>query len=384
MRFGIDLLLMMAPRYRGQRLALVTNDAALTSTGEKTRAALLREGFPVVKIFSPEHGINAAGEDGAWQSSGTDPLTGLPLISLYGDQLAPSEEDLKNIDCVIFDIPDIGCRFYTYLWTMTYVMESCARDGKQLIILDRPNPIGADLSKAEGPMLDEAHCSSFIGRWNIPLKHACTLGELAQYFRATRMPQLNLHVIQVADYTRNMMAGTDFPFTPTSPAIQNINSALLYPGLGLLEGVNVNENRDNSLAFQSCGAPWIRSNELAAGLSKHKLPGLDIRPMTYTPQSGLYAYETCHGVKFNITDSSALMAVDTGIKLLQTLAALYPEHLTERLYKTLANPGGKGHLERLVGVRGVWERIMESSAPPINFEREFLNNIQPYILYQAK
>ena len=136
-----------------------------------SRVALLKNQFKLVKIFSPEHGISVKGDDGVKQQNVTDTITDLPVVSLYGEKLMPSEEDMQDVDMVLFDIPDIGCRFYTYLWTMTYVMESCAAYNKPFMILDRPNPIGALLEKAEGPMLDEANCSSFIGRWNIPLKH---------------------------------------------------------------------------------------------------------------------------------------------------------------------------------------------------------------------
>jgi len=146
---------------------------------------LLDAGFNIVKLFSPEHGLDVKGVDGATIKDGVDALTRLPVISLYNEKLQPDENDLKDIDMVLFDIPDIGCRCYTYLWTMTYVLEACAAYNKKFIVLDRPNPVSGSLRFAEGPMLDEAHCSSFIGRWNIPLRHSCTLGELALYFNAS-------------------------------------------------------------------------------------------------------------------------------------------------------------------------------------------------------
>src|SRR5690606_8412023 len=146
------------------------------------RKALQDAGFQLVKLFSPEHGLLAVGADGVAQADFVDPLTGLPVVSLYGSKMAPEPQDLESLDAVLFDIPDVGCRFYTYLWTLSYVMEGCARARIPLFVLDRPNPLGGDLSQAEGPMLDEAHCSSFIGRWSIPIRHSCTLGELALYF----------------------------------------------------------------------------------------------------------------------------------------------------------------------------------------------------------
>ena len=212
---------------------------------------MLKNGFTLVKLFSPEHGLTASGADGAFQNNHIDNLTNLPVTSLYGDRLAPAEEDLDDIDIVLFDIPDVGCRFYTYLWTMTHVMESCASFNKQFIVADRPNPIGGNMLQAEGPMLDEENCSSFIGRWSIPVRHSCTLGELAKYFAGTKIKSLQLEVIPAGNWQRNQIADdSGLKFIPTSPAIQSLNTALLYPGMGLLEGINVNEGRGTDKAFQ--------------------------------------------------------------------------------------------------------------------------------------
>jgi uncharacterized protein YbbC (DUF1343 family) len=160
--FGLEYLLLRKNKFQRLRLALVTNNAATTSSGESSRVALLKAGFTITKLFSPEHGLTAQGEDGAYQSNSIDSLTQLPVVSLYGDHLMPAAEDIA--DMVLFDIPDVGCRFYTYLWTMTYTMEACALYNKPLVILDRPNPVSGDIDKAEGPMLDETNCSSFIGK----------------------------------------------------------------------------------------------------------------------------------------------------------------------------------------------------------------------------
>ena len=143
-QFGIDAFLQSNHYPKKLRYALVTNNVATTSDGEPSRLALLKAGFTIKKLFSPEHGLTAKGEDGSYQNNSVDNLTNLPVISLYSDHLAPTAEELNHIDIMLFDIPDVGCRFYTYLWTMTYVMEACAANGKQIIILDRPNPIGGD------------------------------------------------------------------------------------------------------------------------------------------------------------------------------------------------------------------------------------------------
>ena len=175
--FGIDQLLLSNPSWKHQRIALVTNEAATTYNGIASRKALQDKGFNLLKLFSPEHGLSAKGADGEAIHDGIDELTDLPIISLYSIKLAPSAQDLSNIDLVIFDIPDVGVRFYTYLWTLTYVMESCAINKKKLVVLDRPNPLSGNMQLAEGPFLDSSS-NSFIGRWSIPIRHSCTLGEV--------------------------------------------------------------------------------------------------------------------------------------------------------------------------------------------------------------
>lgn len=377
---GIDALL-STKRFSHQRIAFVTNNAALTATVELSRIALLKNGFHLTTLFSPEHGISVKGADGAARQNSIDAATGLPVISLYGTKLAPAEADLKDIDVVLFDIPDVSCRFYTYLWTMTYVMEACAQYNKPFIVLDRPNPIGALIETAEGPFLDEVNCSSFIGRWNIPLKHSCTLGELALYFAATRLPQLNLEVIAVQNYQRHYTALKEFSFVPTSPALQTIQAAFLYPGTGLLEGVNLNEGRGTSYSFTALGAPWINAVQLCDALQALQLSGVAFTPAHYRAVTPPYTNENCSGVQIHITDHSKLQAVHTGITMLQTIAALYPQHLQERLYPTHVNPSGRKHLDKLLGFPNAFDAIVAGQKISLQVAEEWYRQIQPYLLY---
>ncbi|MBK8952665.1 MAG: DUF1343 domain-containing protein [Chitinophagaceae bacterium] len=381
MQFGIEILLQQSAPWKEMKIAMVTNNAASTFSGEKSRGALLKNGFQLIKFFSPEHGIAVTGADGAYQRHTTDMLTSLPVISLYGDVLAPDAAALQDVDAVLFDIPDVGCRYYTYLWTMTNVMEACAACHKPLIILDRPNPTGALLHKTEGPMLDETHCTSFIGRWNIPLKHCCTLGELAQYFAATRTTNLQLHIIKAKGYQRHHLAGIDFPFVPTSPAIQNVHAAMLYPGTGLLEGVNICEARGTEFPFSMCGAPWINGEKLASAIQEQSLPGIEAVAVQYTPSSGIYTGIECRGVKWRVTDVASFNAVQTGLALLQTVHHLYPQHLQERLYKTVANPSGEGHLDKLLGVQNALIKIQKDDGFVMDVKAEWKKMIGDYLLY---
>lgn len=379
LQYGIDTLLQQAAAYKGQRLALVTNDAALTIEGKPSRAALLQAGFNIVRLFAPEHGLTSTGDDGAAQPNGTDALTGLPIVSLYGHQLAPTAEDLSDIDTVLFDIPDIGCRFYTYLWTMTHVMEACALYKKPLMVLDRPNPTGAQLHMAEGPWLNEAACSSFIGRWNIPLRHCCTLGELARYFAATRLSQLQLSVVPVSGYQRHHNALLYFPFVPTSPAMQTVQAALLYPGTGLWEGLNLNEGRGTAAPFAICGAPWLNNGALCEQL---QVPGpLRILPVNFTAAAGPYAGQYCQGLSLQVTDADAFYPVRSGLALLRAIAQAHPHQLTERPYPTAANPSGRGHLDRLLGQPGSFAHLLSGEDFITDIAAEWEGMMGEYLLY---
>jgi uncharacterized protein YbbC (DUF1343 family) len=380
LQYGIDMLLSKPARLRQQQIALVTNNAAATINSEHSRIALLKNNFQLIKLFSPEHGLHTTGADGEAQPNKKDTLTGLSVISLYNNNLAPTEEDLNDVDVVLFDIPDAGCRFYTYLWTMTHVMEACAQFNKLFIVLDRPNPAGALLENTEGPFLDEVNCSSFIGRWNIPLKHCCTLGELALFFAATRLPNLQIEVVHVKNYQRHHTAVKDFHFTPTSPAIQTIEAAILYPGTGLLEGININEGRGTSNPFEQLGAPWINGNELCTALNK-KLKHVVANAVKYKPSTGIYANEWCSGVAFTINNTTTFQAVETGISILQTLMQLYPQQIQERLYKTNANPSGKNHLDKLLGVANAFALLKEEKEIQVQVATEWQQIITPYLLY---
>lgn len=381
--FGVDVFCTQAAAYKNRRTALVTNNAATTANGTSSRLALLKAGFHIVKLFSPEHGLSARGDDGACQYNHTDELTGLPVISLYSDHLIPSAAELADVDMVLFDIPDVGCRFYTYLWTMTYTMEACALHHIKMLVLDRPNPAGAAMQQAEGPMLDEINCASFIGRWSIPVKHSCTLGELAVYFAATRLKDLDLQVVKVQGWQRAQPAAeAGWHFVSTSPAIKDAATALLYAGMGLLEGIRVNEGRGTDNAFTLMGAPWIAASSLNKAFIGLQLPGIVSHPVTYTPGWGLYAGEICQGLQFSITDIHTCKPVRTALLLIQLLVSIYPDACTRRLYPTVANPSGEGHLDKLTGVFQSFEKIKRGDLLQVAGDiARWKTIMQPYLLY---
>ncbi|MVM38250.1 DUF1343 domain-containing protein [Spirosoma sp. HMF3257] len=387
-RFGVDIFLKQVLDYQHQRFALVTNQAATTATYVPSRQALLSAGYQIVTLFSPEHGLDAIGDDGKLMPNGIDELTGLPIISLYGDKLQPSAGDLADVDAVVVDLPDVGCRFYTYLWTLTHVMEACALLQKPLLLLDRPNPLSGRLALTEGPMLDEAVCSSFIGRWRMPLRHACTFGELATYWQQQRLPSLNLTVIKAEGWHREAFAQDWQPsFVPTSPAMVNAEAALLYPGLGLLEATNLSEGRGTATPFQLAGAPWLDANPLTAQFNEVGLSGVVGRAITFTPQSGNYVGQLCRGVMFHVTDPTCFKPVLSGLLFIKLVYDHQPNQFGWAPYPTHVNPTGKHHLDKLLGIPDseiLFEQPISSFTKTLHkllVCEAWVDEMRPYLLY---
>ncbi len=375
--YGIDTLLQTPEKYTGLRIGLVCNQASLTSHDQHSRLALKAVGFNLVKLFAPEHGFDSTGEDGKFINHEIDSLTQLPIVSLYSEKLAPSEADLVELDLVIVDLPDVGARFYTYLWTMTYVMESCEKYGKPVLILDRPNPIANHLNFVEGPVLD-LQCSSFIGRFPTPITHHCTFAELALYFKATYFPQLELSAVQMNNWDR--LSNTGYSFQATSPAIQHQQTAYLYPGSCLFEGLNINEGRGSEFPFEQFGAPWI-DNDLLSSAVENQLAGASAKKVTYTPTFGLYENVLCFGLKITPNDLRTFKAVSYFINVIQIIHQLFPQYLAERNYLTNANPNGSKHLDKLLGLPNSFDKIINNEIDTTYAATPWKKAIKPFLLY---
>lgn len=361
LQFGVDAIIESNPNWKHKRIALLTNDAARTNKGQFSRQALIQNGFNIVLLFSPEHGINTKGIDGAIISSGMDPISGLRIVSLYGEQFIPSEQDLQSIDILLFDIPDAGTRFYTYLWSMTYWIEAAAQYNKQVIILDRPNPLGGDFSLAEGPMLHDA-VSSFIGRFSIPVKHQCTLGELAIYFNATRNWNANLEVIKCKNWQRDQLFfDWNLPWVNTSPALQNCEATLLYPGLCFFEATNVSVGRGTAHSFEWIGATWFNLPALAMVWQNTLREDIKIETLKIPIVTGGEIIET-KGITIKVIDPYHFNAVMTGLLLLKFVRDLHPQDFKWMPYLTNANPSGLNHLSLLLGIPNA-ENLFEQPLP---------------------
>lgn len=387
-QFGIDVLLASSEiDWKEQRIGMITNDAATTNTQLSSRLALQQHGFQLKKLFSPEHGILATGADGAPMLNGIDELTDLPVVSLYGEKLAPTEADLDNIDILLFDVPDVGVRFYTYLWTLSYLLEICATTQTPLIILDRPNPISGNLSLIEGPWSD-ANTHSFLGRWPMPIRHCSTLGELARYFNDTQAIHAPIEIIQCQGWHRTMFQGDwGLPFVPTSPAIQTPESLLLYPGLCFLEATNLSEGRSTDLSFEVVGAPWLKHSQIAQQINLFMDMDLEARAIHFIPSQNKYAGEQCKGIHFTVKAPDQFKPIFFGLLLIRLIKDLHPSEFEWAPYKTFVNPTGMQHLDKLLGVASA-EALFElpmhqfiQQCTQITNTPFWHKNIQNYLLY---
>jgi len=365
--FGVDRVVddpaLLPP---AARVGLVTNESARLArdAARRSRVALLEAGVPLVRLFAPEHGLGATGADGRAMPDGVDAATRLPIVSLYGSHFAPPDDTLADLDLVVFDIPDVGARFYTYAWTLSHVMESCARLRVPLVVLDRPNPLGGDLAAAEGPVLDEAHCSSFIGRWAIPVRHALSLGELARHWAATRLPVLQLTVVPCTGWRRaQQWPDLALPWVPTSPAMPSFDSALLYPGLCLFEGTNLSVGRGTDAPFQRIAAPWLHAERLIDVVGDQCPATVRLVAERVTPREGPFAGESCEGVRVEVHDRHAVRPVALALALLGAVIRAESAAFAWAPYPTAANPGGGDHFARLVGRGDIAERLQDVAAP---------------------
>jgi uncharacterized protein YbbC (DUF1343 family) len=320
------------------RLAIVTNHTGLLLDGTRTIDALHANlDVTLRRIFTPEHGLYGDRDDRFGDSR--DDATGLDVFSLYGERLRPTPEQLDGIDIVLYDIQDVGARFYTYISTLGYVLEACAENRVAVYVLDRPNPIGG--YDVDGPSSDP-ECESLVSYHPLPLRHGMTIGELARLFNVEREIGADLRVVTMAGWQRSFwFDNCGQPWTDPSPNIRDLAAAALYPGIGLLEGTNVSVGRGTESPFHVIGAPWIDGTRLADALSHHELPGVTYEAVEFTPDDRAHPHsgQLCRGVRFNITDMQAMPTAHLALALIKDLRALHPHEWEYRgLGALLARP----------------------------------------------
>jgi uncharacterized protein YbbC (DUF1343 family) len=378
---GLDRVLDRPERLARSRVGLVTNASAVTRVLVPAVDAL-RAICSLTSLFSPEHGLTAHAPDGAPVATTLDARTNLPVYSLYGETKRPNAERLRDVDLLVFDIQDIGTRFYTYVWTMSYVLEAAAQCGVPMIVLDRPNPITGAV--CEGPLLQPGF-RSFVGRHPIPVRHGLTVGEIARLLNARLDRAADLTVVEIKGWRRDAWFDeTGLPWVPPSPAMPKLDTAIVYPGTCLLEGTNVSEGRGTATPFECLGAPWIDGYALTDALHECALTGVRFRPASFSPSTSKYAGQVCHGVYLHVTDRSRFRPLATGLHVLSSLIQLWPEDFE---WLGTSWEGCRPHFDLLIGnnwVRPALDRgaqVKEITARWQDELAQFRTQRQSYLLY---
>ena len=330
---GLDILLADPQRYlHGQSVGLIVNQTSLAGDHRHSIDHFKSHGwFSLKKIFAPEHGLYGIDQDMVKVNDNHDPLSGVNVLSLYGDvaeSLSPNPEHFANLDNLVFDIQDVGSRYYTFIYTLANCMEVCRETGVRMVVCDRPNPInGVDV---EGNLVDDPW-RSFVGQYPIANRHGMTVGELAQMFNTTFGIACDLTVIPMRGWKRPMWYDqTGLPWIPTSPNIPTLETAEVYPGMCLIEGTHLSEGRGTTLPFELVGAPYINAHKLADELKKERLPGILFRPQYFKPMFQKWCREICGGIQLHVTDRDQFKPLLTGIAVIRAISKLYPEHFAWR------------------------------------------------------
>ncbi|MEO7918897.1 MAG: DUF1343 domain-containing protein, partial [Thermoanaerobaculia bacterium] len=379
---------------RGKRLGLLANAASVTAGLVPAARALADAGLNVRRLFGPEHGITGAAQD--MESVSAQSRSSIPIVSLYGEtfeNLSPAPEQLDGLDAVVSDLPDVGARYYTFVWTTALMMKACAARGIPLFVLDRPNPLGGRIVEGNLP---ERQLLSFVGLHPVPVRHGLTPGEMARYVNGTFGIGCDLHVLPMRDGARPMSrerigqhSGNGTPWVLPSPNMPTRDTALVYPGGCLFEGTNLSEGRGTTRPFELIGAPWLDAGAAADAANAMKLPGVVFRPHSFKPMFQKHAGLHCGGVQLHVTDPNVFRSYETGLRLLQCLRDLDPSRFvwrTERYEYRDDVPA----IDLLAGTAG-YRALVDGGSSLDGWidsfrddERRFITDRTPFLLYGSE
>jgi uncharacterized protein YbbC (DUF1343 family) len=384
---GIERVLKNQKWIQGMRFGAIVHPASILSNLQHTADALFAcKDLRLTALFGPQHGARGEKQDNMVESEFyRDPDTRLPVYSLYGESRRPTEEMLADIDALLFDLQDAGVRVYTFIHTMAYCMEECARHRKRFIVLDRPNPING--RQVEGNLL-KPEFRSFVGLYPIPMRHGMTVGELALFINKEFQINCDLIVVEMEGWKRDFWFDqTGLPWVQPSPNLPTLESAIVYPGAVLLEGTLMSEGRGTTRPFEMIGAPYIQSSLYADRLNSLQLPGVWFRPTHFQPTFQKWAGQMCGGVQVHIKDRNAFEPYLTGIAAISIAHELYPDSFQWR-QPPYEYEYEKMPIQILSGGTEIPEMI-ESGRPLSKIRQSwqadverFLHQTKPYFLYE--
>jgi len=366
----------------GRRAGLVTHPAAVLPDLSSSLDALLEAGVRLTALFGPEHGFDGSVADGEAVGDAHDHRTGLPVFSLYGANREPTAGMLAGVDVLVFDVQDVGVRFYTFISTLYHVLAAAGRYGRSVIVLDRPNPIGG--VTVEGPLLAPG-LESFVGIAPIPIRHGMTVAELARYFNTEYRLGADLEVVGMAGWRRaTWFDATGLPWVPLSPGMPHLATATVYPGMCFIEGTNLSEGRGTTTPFEVVGAPWLDGHALAQALNRLALPGVRFRPTYFVPSASKHAGVTCGGIQVHVTDRLAFRPVETGLHVVAACRGQAPDR-----FEFLASSweGLPPHFDLLTGDAALREGLLAGASVAglvagwSTVAAAFLEARQPYLCY---
>lgn len=382
-KLGIDIFM---ERYvsdlKGKRVGLLTNQTGANREMVSTiRLFHAHADIQLTALFAPEHGLKTNAKEGEKFSDFVHSSTGVPVYSLYGKSKKPTDDMMAEVDIVVFDMQDIGARYYTYIYTMAYMMEACARTGKKMYVLDRPNPIGG--KEVEGNLVD-TDFTSFVGLYPIPNRHGMTVGELATYFNEMFAIHCDLVVVEMEGWNReSFFPDTQLPWIPPSPNTTNLDMMLLYPGTCLIEGTNLSEGRGTTQPFEIVGAPFIDGDRLQDEVNALELEGIRARSLSFTPTYSKYTGELCEGIQLHITNRYTVRPLYAFVHVLSVMMKLYPEDIKFLEYGSLKHPmfdllAGNASLREAL-IEGNVERYLQQCQRDTH---DFMTKRQLYLRYR--